>query len=65
MVRAVLASRAQTAIIPIQDYLGKGKRMNTPSTANQENWSWRIKKEDLTEGLAYHISHLTKLYKRA
>jgi len=65
MVRTVLASRAATVIIPIQDYLGYGRRMNTPSTANEENWSWRIKKDALSEELAYHISHLTKLYKRA
>lgn len=65
MVRAVLASRAKIAIIPIQDYLGYGRRMNTPSTANEENWSWRIKNDALGEGVKYHISHLTKLYKRA
>lgn len=65
MVRAVLASRAGTAIIPLQDYMGTGRRMNTPSTANEENWSWRVEKSELSENLAYHISHLTKLYKRA
>ena len=65
MVRAVLASRAETAIIPLQDYMGTGRRMNTPSTANEENWSWRVKKGEFSENLAYHISHLTKLYKRA
>ncbi len=65
MIRTVLASRAKTVIIPIQDYLGSGRRMNTPSTANQENWSYRIKKGDLREDVAYNIQHLTKLYKRA
>ncbi|MBE7016367.1 MAG: 4-alpha-glucanotransferase, partial [Ruminococcaceae bacterium] len=65
MVRTVLASRAKIAIIPIQDYLGYGKRMNTPSTANEENWSWRMKDGALHEGVKYHINHLTKLYKRA
>lgn len=65
MVRAILASRAKTAIIPLQDYLGYGRRMNTPSTANEENWSWRVRSEAFSEDLAYHISHLTELYKRA
>ena len=65
MIRTVLASRAKTAIIPIQDYLGYGRRMNTPSTANEENWSFRIKKGALHEGISYNIAHLTKLYKRA
>ena len=64
MVRTVLASRADTAIIPIQDYLGYGKRMNTPGTVGAENWSYRIKKEALNDGLLYHILHLTTLYKR-
>lgn len=64
MIRTVLASPAKTAIIPIQDYLGYGRRMNTPSTANDENWSYRIKKDALHDGIAYHINHLTKLYKR-
>lgn len=64
MIRTVLASRAKLAIIPIQDYLGYGRRMNTPSTANDENWSYRIKKGALHDGTAYHIEHLTRLYKR-
>ncbi len=64
MVRAILASRAKIAIIPLQDYLGYGERMNTPSTANNENWSWRIRKDSLHDGVIYHINHLTKLYKR-
>lgn len=64
MIRAVLASSAKTAIIPIQDYLGYGKRMNTPSTVSNENWSYRIKKDALNDSVAYHINHLTTLYKR-
>lgn len=64
MIRTVLSSSAKTAIIPIQDYLGYGRRMNIPSTANNENWSYRIKKDALHDGIAYHINHLTTLYKR-
>ena len=41
-IRAVLASVADTAIIPLQDVLGLGSeaRMNTPNTTSG-NWSWR------------------------
>ena len=64
MIRTILASRADTVIIPIQDYLGYGKRMNTPGTVSAENWSYRIRGDALNDNLAYHIEHLTKLYKR-
>ena len=42
-VRAVLESRADTAIIPMQDYLELGgeARINTPSTLGG-NWVWRL-----------------------
>ena len=65
MIRTILASRADTVIVPIQDYLGYGARMNTPGTAGEDNWSYRIRCDALNDNLAYHISHLTKLYKRS
>lgn len=42
-VRAVLQSRADTAVIPMQDYLelGAEARINTPSTLGG-NWAWRM-----------------------
>ena len=42
-VRAVLQSRADTAVIPMQDYLelGAEARINTPSTLGG-NWQWRL-----------------------
>lgn len=42
-VRAVLQSRADTAVIPMQDYLelGEEARVNTPSTLGG-NWEWRL-----------------------
>lgn len=64
MIRTILASRADTVIIPIQDYLGYGARMNTPGTTGEDNWSYRIRSDALSDSLAYHIEHLTKLYKR-
>lgn len=44
MVRALFASHAQDAIVPLQDLfeLGSDARMNTPSTCGPKNWSWRL-----------------------
>lgn len=43
LVRSVLASAAELAIIPMQDYLelGEDGRINTPSTVGG-NWTWRL-----------------------
>ena len=42
MIRAVEASVAQLAVVPVQDLLGLASeaRMNTPAVP-QGNWSWR------------------------
>lgn len=64
-IRAALASVADTAIIPLQDYLGLGSeaRINQPSTLGM-NWKWRVSKELLTDELAEEIGRMTKLYGR-
>lgn len=43
LVRLLLASAAETVIIPMQDYLSLGEegRINTPSTLGK-NWIWRV-----------------------
>ncbi len=64
-IRTVLASVADTAMIPLQDILGFGSqaRMNLP--ASQEgNWQWRFKASDLKENLSARLKHLTELYVR-
>ena len=50
MVEAVLESNADTAIIPMQDYLGLDNkaRMNTPATVDG-NWQWKLKPNQLEE----------------
>lgn len=65
-IRAALASVADTAIIPMQDYLGLGAeaRINIPSTLG-ENWKWRMGGKDCTKKLAEKIYKLSKLYGRA
>ena len=65
MIRLALSSVADTAIIPMQDYLGLGSggRINTPSTLGN-NWDWRMKENAYTPELAEKIYEMSKLYKR-
>jgi len=64
-IRSALASVAQTAIIPMQDYLGLDDRarMNTPSTLGG-NWQWRMMPGMATAALAHEIRRLTGLFGR-
>lgn len=64
-IRACLASVADTAVIPMQDYLGLGSeaRINVPSTLGT-NWKWRMLDGQFTEELAEEIYDMTKLYSR-
>jgi len=64
-IRACFASVAETAIIPMQDFLGLGSeaRINIPSTLG-DNWKWRLKDGQFTGELADEIYALTKLYFR-
>ena len=65
-IRAAFASVADTAVIPMQDYLGLGSeaRVNTPSTLG-DNWKWRMKKGAFTTKLAGQIREMTETYGRA
>jgi 4-alpha-glucanotransferase len=64
-IRAVLASRADTAIIPLQDILGVGSegRMNLPNSADG-NWRWRVERESLIDALSQRLKELTSFYER-
>ena len=65
VIRAVISSHAKYAIIPLQDLLGLSSeaRINTPSTCNAENWSWRL--WELPDAdLARRFSSLLSLYGR-
>lgn len=64
-IRAALSSVADTAVIPMQDYLelGSEARINIPSTLGG-NWEWRMRSEDMTPELAARIKEMTKLYGR-
>lgn len=62
---ALLASVANTVMIPLQDVLGLGSeaRMNQPATLTG-NWRWRVRAEMLTSADAHHLHKLTDLYER-
>ena len=64
-IRATMASVSDTAIIPMQDYLGLGKegRINTPSTLGG-NWTWRMDSGAATDELAERICDMAKTYGR-
>ena len=65
LIRAALGSVSDTAVIPMQDYLGLGSeaRINMPSTLG-DNWKWRMKKGQISGELAKQICELSRLYGR-
>jgi len=65
MIRTILASIADLAIVPLQDVLGLGSeaRMNLPGTS-KGNWRWRCRPGALTPELARKMRELVLLYDR-
>ena len=65
-IRALLASVADTAIVPMQDVLGLGNeaRMNLPGRGSG-NWRWRLLESDLTAEVRDRLLDLALLYGRA
>lgn len=66
ILRAGMASVADTFIAQLQDYLELGAegRMNEPGTFGFPNWTWRVDETRLTVELAKKIKRLTTLYER-
>lgn len=66
MIRTALASCADTAIIPMQDWLELGSegRMNSPGAA-QGNWQWRMSGNACTDELAQAIRGMNEKYDRS
>jgi 4-alpha-glucanotransferase len=66
MIRAVQASVARTAILPLQDVLGLGPegRMNRPGTASG-NWEWRFAAGAITPAIEARLAALATTYDRA
>jgi 4-alpha-glucanotransferase len=65
MIRAIMGSVANVAIVPVQDLLGLGSeaRMNHPGTA-EGNWSFVLPPGALTTAVATRLRDLTETYGR-
>ncbi|MGV3522851.1 MAG: 4-alpha-glucanotransferase [Candidatus Sericytochromatia bacterium] len=66
LIRAALASVANTVLIPMQDLLGltdEEGRMNTPGKA-EGNWSWRLRSEQVSPEVTASLKHWTQIYHR-
>ena len=61
MVRVAMLSVADLAIVPVQDLLGLGSRarINRPGVVSG-NWSWRLRRGQLTKSLAKKLRQLTE-----
>jgi len=64
-IRTVMASVADTVIIPLQDVLGLGNeaRMNLPGSM-KGNWRWRSRPNAITKEMRDRLKQLTLLYDR-
>jgi 4-alpha-glucanotransferase len=65
MIRALMASVADTVLIPMQDVLGLGSqaRMNRPGRMDG-NWRWRYERAELRPEMVLQLRALTELYER-
>ena len=65
MIRAVLSSVADVAIVPLQDVLGLGSaaRMNLPGKVSG-NWKWRYRPGSLRSDLSARLRSMVELYDR-
>lgn len=65
LIEMALASRAQLAIIPMQDilHLDGNHRMNTPGTV-ENNWLWRFDWAQLSEGMEKDFAQAVTKYGR-
>ena len=66
LIAFAMSSRANLAMVPMQDYLeltNEQGRMNIPSVA-QGNWSWRLDRNQITDGLIEKIRCVTVAHNR-
>ena len=61
LIRLAYASPAIVAIVQMQDVLGLGSeaRMNVPGLVDERNWSWRLRRDELTPQLAERLRRAT------
>jgi malto-oligosyltrehalose synthase/4-alpha-glucanotransferase len=64
-IRLAYSSVAKLAVIPVQDILGldSSARLNKPSTS-EKNWSWKMKKGDLSNEFFAKLRRMAVLYGR-
>jgi 4-alpha-glucanotransferase len=65
LIRMALGSVGRMCVIPMQDYLNLGEegRMNIPGVPGG-NWSWRLRPEEASDGLAVRMRQLAGIYGR-
>ena len=65
LIRGGMSSVAKLFVAQMQDYLGlgKGSRINQPGKSTG-NWTWRMKKDAITDELTDKIAFMTKMYGR-
>ena len=65
LIDRALSSRARLAIVPAQDVLGLGSeaRLNQPGRV-AGNWTWRLRRGQLTEELAARLREATARHRR-
>jgi len=65
LIRLAMESRANLAIIPMQDILGLGEeaRMNLPATG-EGNWEWQLKPGQFSPKLTEKLRAMTETYGR-
>jgi len=65
MIRALIASVANTVLYPLQDVLGVGSegRMNLPGSSSG-NWRWRFREGALTPSIAAQLKEWATTYER-
>ncbi len=65
LIRLVLSSIADTAIVPMQDVLclGSDARMNIPATT-ENNWRWRMREDQFKPELASRLREMNRIYGR-
>ncbi len=66
IIRLLMASNADTVIIPMQDVLcfGEEARLNAPSTVSNRNWTFRFTLKDFKKRKATWLKSLTVEYQR-
>lgn len=66
LIEKLYASKAKYVIIPMQDILNQDDdaRMNTPSTCNEINWSYKILSSDLKDEDINFLANLSDNYNR-